>query len=61
MVRHKRGNIKKEVDEIEMPLLTKIETQGLGAEDLKLAFEKIGDFKKPIPKLGRSKKSLEQR
>lgn len=53
--RWKRGNVQREQDKLrfEKDIDTLSRCENTGTERLKKAFERIGDFNKPIPKKGR--------
>lgn len=60
-VRHERGNAKAEVRAIAMRLATEVECRNTGIKRVAKTFQNIGDYPKPVPKIGRPKTTPEER
>ena len=53
----KRGNVEKESEAISFTVGVAMYLKGITLDHIRGAFEKVGDYPKPVPKLGRPKKS----
>lgn len=58
-MRYSRGNVQKERDYIERPLLVELELKNVTVNHLKSTLDKIGVYPKPVPKIGRPFISIE--
>ncbi len=59
MTRYQRGNVQKEREAYENVMAVELELRHVTLQKIRQTFERIGDYTKPVPKLGRKAITLQ--